>query len=49
MYKIEGLCFKAFGQLAKRLRRLIRNQLGFPRVGSNPALVVVLLPYGKLF
>jgi hypothetical protein len=30
------------GNLAERLRREIRNLLGFPRVGSNPAVVAIL-------
>ena len=33
--------------LAEWLRRLIRNQLTFCRVGSNPASVVFLIIYGR--
>jgi hypothetical protein len=36
---------KKVGILAERLRREIRNLLGFPRVGSNPADVAIFFIY----
>jgi hypothetical protein len=43
-YKANFICIVLKveqGDLAKWLRREIRNLLGFARVGSNPAVVVV--------
>ena len=33
--------------LAEWLRRVIRNHMGFPRAGSNPAGVAFILPAGR--